>query len=241
MAVNRMTVMYVASLLTFAALAAAFPGHYIYIIVGWIGMFFGATVIFGVRNMRRMAKAALEIRKTRQLLKLDQKDVQKAMEKDKELQAEYRSFAKQNMRMLLYMMLAMVLILTIVPTAYAVIYGGVMRLVGNDVLARFVQFVAVFGIFALVFRRVFRPPTAVFPTLVKQLEVHESGIILNGVQGYRAPLHVEYVKVNRERRFIEFKTKGSQPQRIRIYVKDPEETWKNHLSRLVKAENVEVS
>ncbi len=231
--------MYAASLLAFAALAAVFPEHYLYIIVGWIGIFLGVTVAFGVRNVRRLTRAAMEIRKTRQLLKLDQKDVQKAMEKDRELQAEYRSFARQNMRMLLYMMLAMVLILTLVPTAYAVIYGGIVGLTGSDVLARFVQFVAVFGVFALVFRRVFRPPTAMFPTLVKQLEVHESGIILNGMQGYKAPLEVEYVKVSRERRFIEFRTKGSQPQRIRMYVKDPEGVWKDYLSRLIKADRVE--
>ncbi|MGC8994915.1 MAG: DUF2208 domain-containing protein [Pyrobaculum sp.] len=223
----RRAVLSVASILVFSAILTFFPGEYFTAILLYFVLFFGVSILMGVRSYRRGMATVQEVSKGRPIIEIDEKEVNKLLEKDKELVNEYKKMVRASflpmLTLPLFILLATFLFPTLPPLAESALGPSIGKLP-----ARFLSYVAVFGIFAIISMVTFKPPTA--PRIVRSLKVYDAGLVIDKSLGLKAPIEVTDYKVSEERRFIEFKLNN---QIFRIYYKDIKEL-DSVLSKLVK-------
>lgn len=217
----------ISSVVVFAAMLTFFPDAYFTVLLLYFVFFLAISVFFGLRAYRRGVAAVNEISKGKPIIEIDEKEVNKLVEKDKELLTEFRKISRGTLMPLLMfpvVILFAALILPILPPLAASSLGQVI----GEKAALFITYLAVFGLFAAVFTIVFKPP--IMPRIVRNLKVYDNGIVIDKVLGLKAPFQVDEYKVNTERKFIEFKTNN---QIFRIYYKDIKEL-NEILSKMVK-------
>ena len=176
---------------------------------------------------RGSVAAAQEVSKGKPLLEIDEKEVMKLMEKDKELVNELKKVSRSSfmpfLTLPLFIVAASVLFPALPPLAESALGGYI-----GKAAARFLSYVLIFGIFSVISMVTFKPP--VFPRIVRHVKIYEGGIVLDKSMGLRAPVTVESYKVNAERKFVEFKLNN---QIFRIYYKDVKEL-DAFLSKIIK-------
>lgn len=223
----KRAVLSLVSILTFSAILTFFPGDYLTALLLYFILFFGISIFMGIRSYRRGVSTVQEVSKGRPIIEVDVKEVNKLLEKDKELVKEYKRMARAwllpMLTLPLFILLATFLFPTLPPLAESVLGPSI-----GALPARFLSYVAVFGIFALISMMTFKPPTA--PRIVRSLKVYEAGLVIDKSLGLKAPIEVTDYKVSEERKFIEFKLNN---QIFRIYYKDIKEL-DDVLSKLVK-------
>lgn len=205
------------SVLAFAAIMAFFPGQYFTAVLLYFVLFFGISIAMGLRAYRRGTAEAREVAKGRPLLEIDEKEVNKVLEKDREITAEYRRMARASfmpMVTLPIFILAAAFLFPVVP-AYV---DNTLRDVVGEYAARFLGYLAVLSVFAALGLVTYRPVQ--MPRIARSVKVYERGIVIDKVLGLRAPVEVKGYVVNEERRFVELNLGG---QIIRIYYRDVKE------------------
>lgn len=206
-----------ASILAFSAILTFYPGEYFTAILLYFVLFFGITIAMGLRTYRRGMATVQEISKGKPLLEIDEKEVGKIMEKDKELLAEYRRLTRSSLIPLLLLPVFMVLATVLFPTLPPLLESTAGPVIGAYP-ARFLAYVTIFSIFSAISMLLFKPPT--MPRIVRNVKIYEGGMVVDKVVGLKAPIEVEDYTVNPERRFIQFKLNN---QIFRIYYKDVKE------------------
>nr|WP_287069496.1 DUF2208 family protein [Pyrobaculum sp.] len=215
------------SILGFSAVLTFFPAEFFTVLILYFVFFFGLSIIMGLRSYRKGVVAAQEISRGRPLIEIDEKEVNKLLEKDKELINEYKRFARASFMPLLTLPIFILLVTFLFPTLPPLAESGLGPVVGREA-ARFLSYVVVFGIFAVISMATFRPPVA--PRIVRNLKVYEAGLVIDKSLGLKAPIEVTDYKINEERKFVEFKLNN---QIFRIYYKDIKEL-DSILSKLVR-------
>jgi uncharacterized membrane protein len=104
------------SALGFAAILTFFPGEYFTAILLYFVLFFGISIFLGLRTYRRGMASAQEISKGKPIIEIDEKEVNKLLEKDKELMNEYKKFARASFMPLLTLPIFLVLFIILFPT-----------------------------------------------------------------------------------------------------------------------------
>ncbi|MEZ0319016.1 MAG: DUF2208 family protein [Pyrobaculum sp.] len=213
----RRVLISILSIVAFSAILTFFPGEYFTAIILYFLLFFGVSIAMGLRSYRKGVAAAQEVSKGKPLLEIDEKEVMKLMEKDKELIDEYKKVSRLSLMPLITLPIFIMLATVLFPTLPSLAQSTLGSYIGGTT-ARFLSYVAIFGIFSAISMATFKPP--VFPRIVRQVRIYESGIVLDKSIGLKAPVSVESYKVNAERKFVEFKLNN---QIFRIYYKDVKE------------------
>jgi len=206
-----------ASILAFSTILTFYPDEFFTAILLYFVLFFGITIALGLRTYRKGVVAVKEISKGKPLFEIDEKEIGKIMEKDKELVAEYKRLTRSTLMPLLLLPAFMVLALILFPTLPPLLESTLGPVIGVYP-ARFFAYVLVFSIFSAISLLLFKPPT--MPRIVRNVKIYEGGMVLDKVVGLKAPIEVEEYTVNPERRFIQFKLNN---QIFRIYYKDVKE------------------
>jgi uncharacterized membrane protein len=215
------------SALGFAAILTFFPGEYFTAILLYFVLFFGISIFLGLRTYRRGMASAREISKGKPIIEIDEKEVNKLLEKDKELMNEYKKFARASFMPLLTLPIFLVLFIILFPTLPPAAESALGPYVGIH-LARFLSYAAIFLLFAAISLVTFKPQ--MMPRIVRNLKVYEMGLVIDKTLGLKTPVEVDDYKVNEERKFVEFKLNN---QIFRVYYKDIKEL-DAVLSRLLK-------
>jgi uncharacterized membrane protein len=223
----KRAVISILSALAFAAVLAFFPGEYFTALLLYLLFFFGISVFLGLRTYRQGVAAAREIAKGKPLLEIDEKEVNKLLEKDKELVKEYKKFVRTSFMPLLMLPIFLLLFMILFPALPHLAESALEPYVGAY-LARFLGYATIFVLFAAISLVIFKPQA--MPRIVRNLKVYETGLVIDKVLGLKSPIEVSEYKVNEERKFIEFKTNN---QIFRIYYKDIKEL-DAVLSKLIK-------
>nr|KJR73294.1 MAG: membrane protein [Thermoproteus sp. AZ2] len=225
----------VASILGYAAVMAVLGPQYFWLVgLLYIASVFIVSMALGIRSYRRGSAQAKEVVRGRLLYDIGEKDVNKAMEKDKELNAE---LGRLNRYFMIYMLSLPILLIGvwlfpllqqhIVPAV-----SGALRPSLGGFLATYIGDIALFAAFTAIFSPLyfftFRPIQ--FPIIATDVKIYDTGIVINKTMGLRAPIEVHGYRFEPERRFIELKI-GNQA--YRIYHKDIEEVHEI-LSKMVK-------
>ncbi|MBP1449386.1 MAG: DUF2208 domain-containing protein [Thermoproteus sp.] len=198
---------------------------------------FVITAVVGIRTYRRGSAQAREVIKGKLLHEINEKDVNKALEKDKELQKEMK---KLNRAFSMYFLSLPILFIGvwlfpllqehIVPA----VSGRLEPSLGHFP-ALYVAYVALFATFTAIFSPLyifsFRPIQ--FPIIATDVKIYDTGIVINKNVGLKAPLQVQEYRYTPERKFIELKI-GNQI--YRIYYKDIEEIHET-LSKMIVINN----
>jgi len=216
------------SALGFAAILTFFPGEYFTAILLYFMLFFGVSIFLGLRTYRRGMASAQEISKGKPIIEVDEKEVNKLLEKDKELINEYKKFARASFMPLLTLPIFLLLFMLLFPTLPPAAESALGPYIGTG-LARFLSYTAIFLLFAAISLVTFKPQT--MPRIVRNLKVYETGLVIDKTLGLKTPVEVDYYKVNEERKFVEFKLNN---QIFRIYYKDIKEL-DAILSKLLKS------
>jgi len=219
----RRVVISILSALAFAAVLAFFPGQYFTAVLLYFLLFFGISIFLSLRTYRQGAASAREIAKGKPLFEIDEKEVNKLLEKDKELINEYKKFARASFMPLLMLPIFLLLFTILFPTL-----PHLAESVLGPYLARFLGYAAIFMLFAAISLATFKPQ--VMPRIVRNLRVYEAGLVIDKALGLKSPIEVSEYKVDEERKFIEFRLNN---QIFRIYYKDIKEL-DAVLSRLLK-------
>jgi uncharacterized membrane protein len=220
----KRAVISILSALAFAAVLAFFPDEYFTALLLYLLFFFGISIFLGLRTYRQGVASAQEIAKGKPLLEIDEKEVNKLLEKDKELIKEYKKFARASFITLpIFLLLFMILFPALPHLAESALEPYV-----GAYLARFLGYATIFVLFAAISLVIFKPQAV--PKIVRNLKVYETGLVIDKVLGLKSPIEVSEYKVNEERKFIEFK---SNNQIFRIYYKDIKEL-DAVLSKLIK-------
>ncbi|AFA39575.1 putative membrane protein [Pyrobaculum oguniense TE7] len=223
----RRVVISVLSILAFSAVLALFPQFYLQALILYFIVFFGIAIFAGLRSYRKNLASAQEIAKGRPLLEIDEKDINKTLEKDKELLNEYKNLARKSFINFMILPLSLFVAMVLFPVLPPFVEASLKPYIGPEA-GRFLGYVAIFSIFAAITTAMFRPITT--PRIVRHLKVYETGIVVDKSLGLKAPIEVTDYRLNENRKFIEFKTNN---QIFRIYYKDVKEL-DNILSRLIK-------
>jgi uncharacterized membrane protein len=223
----RRVVISILSALAFAAVLAFFPGQYFTAVLLYFLLFFGISIFLSLRTYRQGAASAREIAKGKPLLEIDEKEVNKLLEKDKELINEYKKFARASFMPLLTLPIFLLLFTILFPTLPHLAESVLGPYVGAY-LARFLGYAAMFMLFAAISLATFKPQ--VMPRIVRSLKVYETGLVIDRALGLKSPIEVSEYKVDEERKFIEFRLNN---QIFRVYYKDIKEL-DAVLSRLLK-------
>lgn len=227
----------VASALVFAGIAALYPQYFMYVIWGWFGVFIVGMVVFSAVTIKRGMSATAVIRRGRPIVKLDDKELAKVKEKDKVLQQEMSAIAKSSFKYMMTMLIMLIPIAFIYPTVLPALTGLLSSSLG-EVLARFISYLTLFLIIMAAFRAIAKPPSMTMPVIPsKSFEVYEGGIVVDEMQGLRAPIEAKSVVVNTSRKFVELELEKGSVRRLRVYSKDPEKLW-SVLSKLVNAKEI---
>jgi uncharacterized membrane protein len=171
--------------------------------------------------------SAREISKGKPIIEIDEKEVNKLLEKDKELMNEYKKFARASFMPLLTLPIFLVLFIILFPTLPPAAESALGPYVGIH-LARFLSYAAIFLLFAAISLVTFKPQ--MMPRIVRNLKVYEMGLVIDKTLGLKTPVEVNDYKVNEERKFVEFRLNN---QIFRVYYKDIKEL-DAVLSRLLK-------
>ncbi|CCC82136.1 DUF2208 domain-containing protein [Thermoproteus tenax] len=224
----------VGTIFGYAAVMAVLGPQYLWLVgLLYIGSVFAITTALGIRAYRRGSLQAREIVKGKLLFEINEKDTNKALEKDREFQEEMR---KLNRVFMIYFMAFPIMLIgiwlfpafqsTIVPAVSASLEQSLGRF-----LATYFGYVALFAAFTAIFSPLyyftFRPIQ--FPIIATDVKIYDTGIVINKNTGLKAPIHVQEYKYIPERKFIELKIGN---QLYRIYYKDIEEVHKT-LSKMV--------
>ena len=223
----RRAVISILSALAFAAVLAFFPGEYFTALLLYFLFFFGISVFLSLRTYRQGVASAREIAKGKPLLEINEKEVNKLLEKDKELIKEYKKIVRVSFMPLLLLPIFLLLFMILSPTLPHLAESILGPYIGAY-LARFLGYAAIFVLFATISLVIFKPQ--VVPRIVRNLKVYETGLVIDKVLGLKSPVEVNEYKVNEERKFIEFKLNN---QIFRIYYKDIKEL-DTILSKLIK-------
>ncbi|MEM1924867.1 MAG: DUF2208 family protein [Pyrobaculum sp.] len=215
------------SIVIFAAMLTYFPDAYFTILILYFVVFLAISIFFGVRAYRRGVAAVNEISKGRPIIEIDEKEVNKLIEKDKELLSEFRKISRTSLIPLLTIPFFIILAAFLFPILPIVAETSLGQLLGEK-LALFISYVALFGLFAIVFTLLFKPP--VMPRIVRNFKIYETGVVIDKTLGLKAPIEVSEYRTNTERRFIEFKVNN---QIFRVYYKDIKEL-NEILSKIIK-------
>ncbi|ACB39658.1 DUF2208 family protein [Pyrobaculum neutrophilum] len=205
------------SILAFATILTFFPSDYFTAVLLYFVLFFAVSIFIGVRTYRRGIANVQEISRGKPLMEIDEKEVDKLLEKDKALMDEYRKFARASFMPLLILPGFILLATFLFPTLPHVAETSLGASIGPTA-ARFISYVAIFSVFSAISMLAFKPP--VVPRIVRSLKVYEAGVVIDKTLGLKAPLEVSEYKINEERRFIEFKLNN---QVFRIYHRDVKE------------------
>lgn len=205
------------SVLAFAAVMAFFPGQYLTAVLLYFVLFFGISIAMGLRAYRRGTAEAREVARGKPLLEIDEKEVNKVLEKDKGIAAEYRKMARASLMPLFTLPIFVAAAAFLFPVVPAYVDNALRGVVG-DYLATFLGYLAVLSVFAILGLATYRPVQ--MPRIARNVKVYERGIVIDKVLGLRAPVEVKGYVVNEERKFVELNLGG---QVIRIYYRDVKE------------------
>ncbi|MFN3804385.1 MAG: DUF2208 domain-containing protein [Pyrobaculum sp.] len=223
----RRVLISVLSTIAFAAMLTFFPGDYFTVLLLYFAIFFAISIFMGARSLKRGLAAAREISKGRPILEIDEKEIMKLMEKDKELVNEFRKFSRGAFTPLLLLPLFILIAVTLFPTLPPVAKQALGPHVGEH-LALFLSYTAIFGLFTAISLALFKPP--VMPRIARSVKIYEGGVVIDKNLGLKTPIEVNEYKVNIERKYVEFKLNN---QIFRIYYKDVKEL-DGILSKIVK-------
>lgn len=223
----RRAIISILSVLIFAAILTFFPASYFEAILLYLILFFVISIALSYKTYRRGLTTVQEISKGKPIIEIDEKEINKLIEKDKELYKEYRKFTKASLMPLLTLPIFIILATLLFPVVPHVVESSLGPLIGTTI-ARFLGYVTLFGLFAIVSIPLFKLPMV--PRIVRSLRVYETGIVIDKTFGFKAPLYVSEYRISEERKFIEFKLNN---QIFRVYYKDIKEL-DNILSKLIK-------
>ncbi len=212
------------TILGYAAVMTVLGMKYLWLVgLLYIASIFAITAVMGIRAYRRGSQQAREVVKGKLLFDIGEKEVNKALEKDKELMNEMKKLNRMFMIyfisfpiMLIGIWLFPALQSAVVPAVSAKLEPSL-----GNFLATYIGYVALFASFTAIFSPLyyftFRPVQ--FPIIATDVKVYDTGIVINKNTGLKAPITVQEYRYQPERKFIELKI-GNQI--YRIYYKDIE-------------------
>jgi uncharacterized membrane protein len=225
----RQGILSAALVVVFALMLTVFPGEYMAFVLAYFAIFLGLAIFLGARAYKRGVSAAAEISRGRPILEVDEKEVRKVMERDRELAGEYRKIARASIMPLLLIPAAVALAMVLFPAVPPALESALGQHVGA-LAARFLSYLLVFGAMSALFGKIARPVTA--PRIVMSLKVYDTGLVIDGKFGLKAPLEVSEYRVSEERKFVEFRL-GNQT--FRVYCKNVRELDRILSSKIVKS------
>lgn len=203
----------------------------------YIASIFAITTAMGIRAYRRSSRQAREIVRGKLLFDIGEKEVNKALEKDKELREEVK---RLNRTFMVYFMAFPIMLVAVFffPALQAVIVPAISSRLEPSLgsfPATYIGYVALFAsltaIFSPLYYFTFRPIQ--FPIIATDVKVYDTGIVINKNTGLKAPIIVQEYKYQPDRKFVELKIGN---QLYRIYYKDIEKIHEI-LSRMVVVQN----
>ncbi|MEL9991101.1 MAG: DUF2208 domain-containing protein [Thermoproteus sp.] len=213
-----------ATIFGYAAVLAVLGMKYLWLVgLLYVASIIAITAVMGVRAYRRGSQQAREVVKGKLLFDINEKDVNKALEKDKELPNEMK---KLNRAFMVYFMSFPIMLIGIWLFPYlqsAVVPAVSERLQPalGDFWASYMGYVALFASFTAIFSPLyyftFRPIQ--FPIIATDVKVYDTGLVINKNTGLKAPIQIQEYRYQPERKFIELKIGN---QLYRIYYKDIE-------------------
>ncbi|MGC8582425.1 MAG: DUF2208 domain-containing protein [Thermoproteus sp.] len=206
----------------YAAVLAVLGMSYLWLVgLLYVASIFVITAVMGIRAYRRGSQQAREVVKGKLLFDIGEKDVNKALEKDKELPNEMK---KLNRMFMIYFISFPIILagIWIFPALQSAVVPAVSERLQPSLgqfLANYLGYVALFAAFTAIFSPLyyftFRPVQ--FPIIATDVKVYDTGIVINKNTGLKAPIPIQEYKYNPERKFIELRI-GNQI--YRIYYKD---------------------
>ena len=206
----------------YAAVLAVLGMSYLWLVgLLYVASIFAITAFMGIRAYRRGSQQAREVVKGKLLFDINEKDVNKAIEKDKELPNEMK---KLNRTFMIYfmsfpLMLAGIWLFPALQSAVVPGVSGALQQSLGHFLSTYLGYVALFAAYTAIFSPLyyftFRPVQ--FPIIATDIKVYDTGIVINKNTGLKAPIQIQEYRYYPERKFIEFKMNN---QIYRIYYKD---------------------
>lgn len=226
------------TILGYAAVMTVLGASYLWLVgLLYIASVFAITTAIGIRAYRRSSRQAKEIVRGKLLIEIGEKEVNKALEKDKELMQEMK---RLNRMFMVYFMAFPIMLVSMFffPSLQATIVPAISSRLEPSLggfLASYIGYVALFAtltaIFSPLYYFTFRPIQ--FPVIATDVKVYDTGVVINKNTGLKAPIIVQDYRYRPDRKFVEFKIGN---QLYRIYYKDIEKIHEI-LSKMIVVQN----